>query len=51
MAEIVFGVLPGVLIGALIWAQWVRPRQLDNYERDRRSYGLPRRRVLPEDKG
>lgn len=39
----------GMVVGGLIWLWLIRPRQLDAYERERREYGLPRRRKLPED--
>lgn len=42
-------ILPGLLVGCLIWYLLLRPGQLNEHERQRRRYGLPPKRHLPED--
>lgn len=41
--------LIGAATGLLIWVVFVRPRQINTYERKRRELGLPPKRRLPED--
>ena len=43
-------ILIGVVVGLAVWAAFVRPRQLDHYERRRREIGLPPKRELPGDR-
>lgn len=47
----VIGILPGLLVGVVIWTAFVRPLQLREHERRRRAAGLPAARKLPEDDG
>lgn len=49
--DFLFGVVPGVLIGVLMWRSYLRPGQLEEHERQRRRAGLPSERKLPEDEG
>lgn len=42
-------ILIGAAAGLLIWVIFVRPRQINTYERKRRELGLPPKRRLPED--
>ena len=42
-------VVPGLLAGCVIWYVWMRPFQLREHERKRRSLGLPPKYRLPED--
>ena len=43
-------ILPGILVGCVIWYLAFRPMQLREHERKRRSLGLPPKYRLPEDK-
>lgn len=42
-------ILVGMFTGIMLWAMFILPRRLDRHERERRMYGLPPARKLPED--
>lgn len=48
MIEII-PIVSGMLTGVVVWWFAVRPHQLRTYERERRRFGLPPERRLPED--
>jgi preprotein translocase subunit YajC len=49
VSTFVFSVLPGIVVGSIVWYYLMRPYQLREHERKRRRLGLPPGRKLPED--
>lgn len=46
----VWPIFLGIVLGLILWYVALRPLSLNEHERQRRSYGLPPKRKLPEDR-